>query len=61
MKLSKGILVTFQMTRQQALEMGLLSCTCGHPINNHFDHDAHPCAQCQCLGYNEKARVGKLL
>jgi hypothetical protein len=42
-------------------EQGLLTCTCGHPENNHFDHGVHPCAHCKCLSYNERARVGKLL
>lgn len=44
----------FEMTRERALELGLLICTCGHPENNHFDHGEHGCARCdKCQGYQE--------
>ena len=50
------------MTRQEALEQGLLSCdNCGYPINNHFG-DGGPCAHDDsCKAYKEVAKVGKLV
>jgi hypothetical protein len=58
----KGVVkIRLEMTREQALEHGLLTCECTHPENNHFDFDERPCAHCDCKSYRERARVGKLL
>lgn len=46
------------MTRQRALELGLLVCSCGHPENNHFDFELQPCAHCKCNEYKEQGRIG---
>lgn len=49
-------LLILKMTRQRALELGLLVCKCGHPENNHFDFG--PCAHCKCKGLEEVGRSG---
>jgi hypothetical protein len=57
-------MITIEMTRQQALEQGLLVCTCGHPVNNHwlnYPAKNNSCARCSCKQYNEIASVGKLI
>lgn len=46
----------FRMTKEQAMALGLLTCTCGHPENNHFEHGKRPCAHCECEKYIEVAR-----
>jgi hypothetical protein len=51
-------LLTLRMTRETALYYGLLTCTCGHPVNNHFDHDKRECANCECQGFQEVGRRG---
>lgn len=51
--------VTITFTRPEALSLGLLTCKCGHPENNHFNH-TDSCAHCDCKRYRERARVGKL-
>lgn len=59
-KLDRDTVVTITMTRQQALKQGLLTCTCGHPENNHFDHNGS-CAHCSfCKKYTEVSKVGTL-
>lgn len=55
--------VTLTMTRERALELGLLVCKCGHPENNHFgtgrlageaDFGGRSCARCtKCKAYSE--------
>lgn len=60
MKRPKSEVLTFKMTRQRALEKDLLTCSCGHPENNHFDFKAHPCAHCDCKGFDEVSRAGTL-
>lgn len=50
--------VILKMSRQRALELGLLTCECGHPSNNHFSWGAQTCAHCKCTGYREKGRAG---
>ncbi len=44
-----------QMSRKRALELGLLTCKCGHPPNNHFDEQRADCARdgCKCKKYRE--------
>lgn len=51
------------MTKEQAMALGLLTCTCGHPENNHFEGSNRPCAHCDCKKYTEVARksAGKLI
>lgn len=59
----------FRMTKEQAMALGLLTCTCGHPENNHFismkKNGEHimGCAHCKCAKYTEVARksAGKLI
>lgn len=46
------------LTRQRALQLGLLVCTCGHPENNHFDWDDKICAFCSCKAYTEQGVSG---
>lgn len=42
------------LTRQEALELGIVRCGCGHPPNNHFpDLPGKPCAHCACKRYQE--------
>lgn len=56
MRLPRHQYVTLSMTRQRALELDLLVCTCGHRENNHFDHGNSLCAHCrECKGYKEDA------
>ena len=52
-----------RLTRDQALQWGLLVCKhCNLPPNNHFDDGKKKCATDRnCPGYEEKARVGELL
>lgn len=50
--------VVIRYTRQQALELGLLVCECGHAPNTHFKHGQQACAICECKCYREKARGG---
>lgn len=57
-KLRKSGRVTLVMTRQRALELGLLTCACGHPENNHFTHSGRSCAHCPCRGYRERGISG---
>jgi hypothetical protein len=59
--INKNKKILFEMTRQQALEQGLLVCeNCGYPENNHFDHG--PCAHDnRCKQYKETAKVGKIV
>jgi hypothetical protein len=54
--------IAIVMTETEALEYGMITCTCGHPVNNHFNHRAeNPCARCDCTQYRPTARVGKLI
>lgn len=54
--------VAIVMTEKEALEYGLLVCTCGHPINNHFNlMTSKACARCDCNCYKPTARVGELI
>lgn len=54
--------VRIQMTKKQAMELGLLVCECGYPKNNHFNFGKKLCAHTdKCKGYKEVARVGKLI
>jgi len=57
-KPKKDEVILIQTTRREALRYGLLVCTCGHPVNNHFDHGSCPCARCDCKVYTEKGRTG---
>lgn len=45
-------MIFFAMTEKRALELGLLICICGHPVNNHFDY-SNACAHCSCKSYHE--------
>lgn len=47
------------MTRGEALALGILRCSCGHPPNNHFDHGKSPCAHCDCQAYDEQVVLPK--
>ena len=50
-------MVTLTMTRERALEIGLLHCSGGHPESNHFEDGG--CARCPgCEGYEEQGRSG---
>jgi hypothetical protein len=52
--------ITLKMTRKDAIELGLLTCECGHPENNHFDMKKKPCAHCKCNEYSERSVRGTL-
>lgn len=56
-----GPRLTIEMSRAQALALNIIHCECGHPPNNHFDHDARPCAHCDCTELRERVSVGKLV
>lgn len=45
---------------EEAARAGLITCTCGHPENNHFSWDdrAKSCAHCKCPNYRLKAKNG---
>lgn len=47
-----------QVTREQALRLGLVFCkNCPHPPNNHFCNGrgpGKPCAHCPCKKYEER-------
>lgn len=50
----------FRMTREQALQFGLLRCTCGCRLNNHFD--TGKCSRCAaCKAYKEVSVVGEIV
>ncbi len=49
---------TLKMTRERALSLGLLTCKCGHPDNNHFAWGSRPCAHCKCKSLRETAKSG---
>jgi hypothetical protein len=53
--------IKIEMTRADALRLGLLTCRCGHPDNNHFDWKDRSCAHCNCERYDERPRVGKFV
>lgn len=55
-KLKPNEVILIQTTRREALRYGLLVCSCGHAVNNHFADG--PCAQCDCKSYKEQARRG---
>lgn len=69
MKGKRHEFITLAMTRQRALELGLLVCgRCGCPENKHFDHTDKfegkdcPCSACpKCAGYLEDGATGILL
>lgn len=61
MKEPKRMMVTIRMTREEALMKDLLTCRCGHPENNHFDHGKNPCAHCDCEEFKERTRVGSFV
>lgn len=48
------------LTRDEALRLGIVFCTCGHPPNNHFlDMASKKCARCStCTGYVEGFSMG---
>lgn len=43
-----------ELSRNQALKLDMLWCSCGHRPNNHFDHGDKPCAHCKCKKYEEE-------
>jgi len=51
------------LTREEALKLGIVFCTCGHPPNNHFmDQKGKPCAHCEkCQGYTETFSMGQVI
>jgi hypothetical protein len=51
---------TITMTRAQALALGLLRCSCGHPPNNHFDFNERACAHCPCKRYDEHVMLPRV-
>lgn len=53
--------LTIKFTRKEVEALGLVKCKCGHPKNNHYDFDYKGCAHCECMGYDEKVRYGKLV
>lgn len=54
--------VTIKMSREDALELGLLFCDCGHAPNNHHDDQKGSCAFCiDCKKYDEVPRRGKIV
>lgn len=57
----KKTTIKIVMTRDEAKSLGLLTCACGHPENNHFDHGKKPCAHCPCGKYDERSRVGHVV
>lgn len=42
-----------EISRREADARGLLSCTCGHRLNQHFGNDGKACGHCECKGYDE--------
>jgi hypothetical protein len=50
--------LVLEMTRKRALELGLITCMCGHPENNHFDWKPQPCAHCNCRELREIPKRG---
>ena len=54
---AKTVLV---LSIKEAIEFGLILCSCGHPPNNHFEHGTRPCAHCSCKEYEMTARRGHL-
>ena len=53
--------ITITMTEQDALELDLIICECGHRHNNHFEWGKRSCAHCDCKQYQPKARRGYLV
>jgi hypothetical protein len=51
----------FKFSRDEALKLDLLICSCGHRPNNHFDFDKKSCAHCKCEKYEEQPRLGKII
>jgi hypothetical protein len=49
------------LTLKEATSYGIVVCTCGHPRNNHFDHDDKPCAHCKCRTYKQTFRAGQAI
>jgi hypothetical protein len=46
-----------EITKRRAAELGLITCKCGHPKNNHFG-DGKNCARCECWKYEEVGVYG---
>jgi hypothetical protein len=54
--------VTIKMTRDDALKLGLLCCSCGHAPDNHYDDEVGSCFFCyDCKKYNEEPKRGKII
>lgn len=55
--------LTIELTREEALKFGLLTCKhCGWPPNNHFSWGEKLCAHNKsCPGYEDKLVVGKIV
>ncbi len=47
-----------KLTQKQAEQLGLVTCECGHPNNNHFGNKKGACAHCKCLKYRQILRYG---
>ena len=50
-----------KLTMREAIEIGIVRCTCGHPINNHHEWKPRPCAHCACRRYVAKFTRGSRL
>ncbi len=57
--MAKNITICF--TRKQAVYLGLLTCECGWPKNNHFGNGGACAHDSNCKKYREKARIGKII
>ena len=47
-----------KLSQKQAEALGLVTCECGHPNNNHFGNKKGPCAHCKCKKYHQVLRHG---
>lgn len=48
-------------TKKELQQLGLITCKCGHPDNNHFEWGTRPCAHCKCSKYRQVVRFGRLV
>jgi hypothetical protein len=53
----KEKMIRLVLTQKQAERLGIVRCECGHPPNNHFDHDKRPCAHCKCKEYRQVIKL----
>jgi len=55
MSLLRNKKITITLTQLQAEKLGIVTCNCGHPPNNHFlEQKGKPCAHCTCKKYKQE-------